>query len=456
MKINPALLGVFLALSFTTTLVASQETIEPLLCESHSDCPTGRDGSFCASDGICETIGGCAVPDDCFLDANQGYAVALCFGEMECNERTCGMNCSGGSDALFGCMTSDDCFEPGNYCTTNGICRPGGACFDAADCNMSDNLFMAIECVGKFFCDNNTCGKECGGFPEEPVMSLPEPFAGCTTSADCPGEMEFCAGNDTCLPFGGCDREGDCINPDNEIMMIACVGTVTCDAGGMCGKICDTLQMKEPVATVFPEVPAVSIDVLQCRSDADCITTSTTRAAVDADSYCAQGVCTKQGSCFVDEDCINPSNVLFSDKKCMGYLHCTEMGMCDRVCGEMCKNGSRSVECFANPCDTQALCEWAVSCQMTTCDGACNALYFSSDGEGFSCDSDSDGNMENTKADGPEMDTEKDDTKEAAAGDLTEVGLDPQVANLASSAVFRGTSSYFALLVAVLAAAAIV
>lgn len=406
-------------------------------CESHSDCK-----GFCASDGICEEIGGCAVVDDCDLEVNQGYGRAPCMGNMECNDRACAMNCSGGSDAMFGCRSSEECFEPGEYCTTDEICRPSGICFADADCSLPDNKFSAIECVGRFFCENNKCDKECGDFPEDPVETTT-----CTTSADCEKEEEYCAGNGTCLGFGGCDREGDCVNADNEFMMIACVGTVTC-GDGMCGKTCDSgdiidEKITSEIDTTKEDGSAVSIKVSQCKSDSDCIsiTTSTTRAAV-LDSYCAHGVCTKHSSCFTDEDCINPSNLLFKDNECIGHLRCTEMGMCDRVCGEECKNGSTSVQCFANPCDTQPLCDGAVSCAMTTCDGACNALFYTADGEEFSCGSVVMPWDDNTK-DGS---SSSGDTKGETTTDSD---------NLDSSAVFRGTSSYV-LLVALLAAAVFV
>merc|ERR1712224_1108267 len=88
--------------------------------------------------------------------------------------------------------------------------------------------------------------------------------------------------------------------------------------------------------------------------------------------YCAQGVCMNHGSCLSDSDCVNPANFIWSDKKCLGYLYCTSEGRCDRNCGEICKNGSKSVDCFANPCDTQPMCDEAASCVWTLAMG--NAL----------------------------------------------------------------------------------
>lgn len=95
----------------------------------------------------------------------------------------------------------------------------------------------------------------------------------------------------------------------------------------------DNNYEEEPVVLVEGEAEAeaeVPIATITCTDDADC-------AADGNDRYCAQGagVCLEEGSCRSDSDCTNPSNVVFSDKRCMGYLHCVpETETCDRVCGE--------------------------------------------------------------------------------------------------------------------------
>ena len=76
---------------------------------------------------------------------------------------------------------------------------------------------------------------------------------------------------------------------------------------------------------------------------------------------------------------MNPANFYF-DKKCMGYLHCNDEGLCDRECGVMCKNGSRSAECFTNSCDSLPENCGHTSCVMTTCDGECKAVLFDAAG----------------------------------------------------------------------------
>jgi hypothetical protein len=60
--------------------------------------------------------------------------------------------------------------------------------------------------------------------------------------------------------------------------------------------------------------------------------------------------------------------------------------MCDRVCGENCKNGSRVVQCSADPCSIDT-CPGAASCYASTCEGECRAEYFNAAGEVFDCES---------------------------------------------------------------------
>merc|ERR1711935_915857 len=71
----------------------------------------------------------------------------------------------------------------------------------------------------------------------------------------------------------------------------------------------------------------------------------------------------------------------------MGYVHCNDAELCDIQCGEECKNGSRAAQCVENPCDVEPMCTEAVSCQMTTCDGECNTLFFDAAGAVVDCDS---------------------------------------------------------------------
>eukprot|EP00751_Fragilariopsis_kerguelensis_P045748 CAMPEP_0170992820 /NCGR_PEP_ID=MMETSP0736-20130129/9966_1 /TAXON_ID=186038 /ORGANISM="Fragilariopsis kerguelensis, Strain L26-C5" /LENGTH=59 /DNA_ID=CAMNT_0011418341 /DNA_START=430 /DNA_END=606 /DNA_ORIENTATION=- len=47
-----------------------------------------------------------------------------------------------------------------------------------------------------------------------------------------------------------------------------------------------------------------------CVADSDCHTSSPDS---EEDFYCATGTCLPQGGCFVDTDCVNPSNEKFKD-----------------------------------------------------------------------------------------------------------------------------------------------
>merc|ERR1711992_528492 len=63
-----------------------------------------------------------------------------------------------------------------------------------------------------------------------------------------------------------------------------------------------------------------------------------------------------------------------------GYLTCTEEGLCDRICGDQCKDGSVPADCPIDPCSNRKLCPGAVSCSPDICGGTCKAVYFGADG----------------------------------------------------------------------------
>lgn len=349
-------------------------------CTTHTDCPSTE---YCASDGVCERMGGCATVDDCKLAENSGYPIATCFGSLGCMERTCQMQCTG-SDALFRCETSDDCTRVGMYCGGYGHCEDHGHCSKDEDCDNESNIFMEIECVGTRFCgDNGMCGKKCdGGEPIDAGEPLPDL---CVTNDECPQDGAYCAGNGICTKSGYCDRPADCTAPGNDIMLPACVGTVTCDAG-QCGKICDGAAIDTPVSgekeTEDNGAP-VDVNLVTCFTDDDCNdpTAATARSAV-GQMFCAQGACVQQGNCLSDTDCVNPANFIWNDKRCMGYLHCTSEGVCDRECGVMCKDGSKSATCFEDECAkiNWTECVGAAGCVLDTCDNTCSALLFDAAG----------------------------------------------------------------------------
>jgi len=395
----------------------------PGTCFSHEDCPVG---GYCASDGLCEKTGNCATLDDCFLFENRGYPVAACMGELECANRKCKMRCTG-SDALFPCLTSDECIERDSYCNSFEFCGRNGSCIADEDCSKDGNIYPEIECVGRKYCDEmGMCAKDCSSAPIG---------ADCGSSKDC-ADGEYCAGNGACLPSGACDVPGDCTALGNDIFFPACLGTIFCEAG-MCGKVCDGAG--EPVPTKELDEDnesAVDIDIF-CTTDDDCsnsVTTATTRSAIPGEEmYCAAGICKHQGYCSTDNDCVNPSNVYFSDKRCAGYLFCTEEGKCDRECSTTCKDGSAMPQCFTNPCDVNdwASCDGAASCTMATCGGEpCDYMLFDAAGNVLA---------DCTIANDPTMDGSVSITKDGTDFVTKEGGESTQVMNLESSAV-RATS----------------
>jgi len=396
----------------------------PGSCLSHEDCPVG---GYCASDGQCEKIGGCATVADCWLEENQGYPIPACMGEMQCADRRCDMRCTG-SDALFPCLTSDACIEPETYCNSFEFCGKNGSCVTDEDCSKEDNFYMEIECVGRKYCDGmGMCAKDCSSAPIG---------AACGTSLDC-ADGEYCAGNGSCLPFGACDVPGDCTALGNDIFFPACVGTIFCEAG-MCGKTCDGAGEPFP-AKEFDGEDGSAVDIeIFCTTDDDCnnsITAATARSAFPHEElYCAAGTCKPQGYCSTDNDCINPSNIYFSDKRCIGFLFCTEEGKCDRECSSLCKDGSLMAQCDTNPCDTNdwASCDGAASCVLTTCGNTCDYMLF-----------DAAGNVlpDCAVASNPTIDGSVSITKDGATDFVTREGEDSaqEVMSLESSAV-RATS----------------
>lgn len=358
-------------------------------CVAHEDCP---EGGYCASDGTCEKIGGCATRSDCFIAENQGYPVAACIGSLDCGNRRCSMKCSG-LDVEFPCSAERKCLNDGMYCTSRKVCGNVGSCASDEDCFKEENVFAEIGCVGTKYCDaTGMCAKECTT-EAAPVR------AACETSTDC-ADGEYCGRNGGCLSSGFCETLSDCFMPGHDLVFPACVGTVLCETG-MCTKNCDggkPLPEPLPAAGGNPGViggneavpentTAVDISIF-CTTDDDCnsksnVTTATTRSAFPGDEmYCAAGTCKHQGHCSTDNDCINPSNIYFNDKRCAGYLFCTEQGTCDRECSTTCKDGSLMAQCFADACDTNdwASCQGADSCIMTTCNGTCDFMIFDAAG----------------------------------------------------------------------------
>jgi len=116
-----------------------------------------------------------------------------------------------------------------------------------------------------------------------------------------------------------------------------------------------------------------------CVADSDCNTSSPDS---DDDLYCAAGTCLPQGGCFVDTDCVNPSNYGIKDTKCVGYLFCdTAVNMCDRKCtGFDCPGDVLATTCSVTGCDTRIACQGSVNCVVDQCDANCKGIFFDSSG----------------------------------------------------------------------------
>jgi len=114
-----------------------------------------------------------------------------------------------------------------------------------------------------------------------------------------------------------------------------------------------------------------------CVEDRDCNTSPDSE-----DLYCATGTCLPQGGCFVDTDCVNPSNYGIKDTKCVGYLFCdTSVNLCDRKCtGFDCPGEVPATECSVTGCDTRIACPGSVNCVVDQCDANCKGIFFDSSG----------------------------------------------------------------------------
>jgi len=372
-------------------------------CMTTADCPD--EDEYCSSDGRCLENGMCILADDC-NNMDNIFAMDTCLGSKECQEGECAMNCDGSTDAPAPrCMATDDCLGEEEYCTSDGVCLESGMCTVVNDCDNTDNSYAMIECEGTKDCVQGQCSMICGDIlsnggagvvqGSDSSVSISNPVVNCTDSTDCDGdddEWDYCASDGVCLGPGMCTVVEDCDNIENQFFdygILECEGTKDC-VQGQCFMICEEAPV-DPIVDPIPEdgeATAVVAPSTSCTSDADCNISASTTRTVDLDRgsmYCAQGTCMDMGSCLSDMDCMNPVNI-FDDKRCAGYLTCDDSGMCDRICGEMCKNGSRSVKCVVDPCDptrfnASELCPVSVSCRSSYCDGACNAVYFDAAGE---------------------------------------------------------------------------
>lgn len=346
---------------------------------------------------------------------------------------------------LFSCTSTSDC-GGGHYCSA-GQCRKFGDCGTVFDCRNPENTYSVTECTGplKFKCDDEgKCGRDCGipcengtggfqcvldpcsiaedscetksfkscladycrscyplvfnaagNYEECTGPDIIPNNSTCSRSSDCDDE-QYCSFGE-CRSFGKCSKDVDCFNPDNFYPIIECVGPISCDDSGMCGRTCtgsfcpddkppdytcssQCADLRETCDETFEfcmddncgGCNAIAFDdsgtqvctVTECANSLDCR---------DKLQYCAGGKCLFNGSCETDLDCKNPNNV-YSSIDCVGVLWC-DSGTCGIECGpSICAHGGPPVNCFAQPCAVTQCDEDHAFCIDDYCNG-CDAIF---------------------------------------------------------------------------------
>jgi len=130
-------------------------------CLSSADCT--EPDSYCNTSGFCASNGSCTTNEDC-LSTDNTFMEIECIGLKFCSdEGMCSKNCL--STVGNPCESSGDCLE-GEFCAGNGLCLASGTCETVEDCVNADNGLFFPECVGTIYCQENFCGKTCGGSSE--------------------------------------------------------------------------------------------------------------------------------------------------------------------------------------------------------------------------------------------------------------------------------------------------
>ena len=264
----------------------------PTSCKTDKDCAVSSEiqksvmAPFCAQ-GVCMEAGSCQTDLDCFNPSNV-YPVAACLGYIECQENgLCGIVCGGDIGTPTSCETDKDCAVSSEiqksvmtpFCA-QGVCMEAGSCQTDLDCFNPSNVYPVDECLGYIECqENGMCGIVCDGADckggsdyvncfaapcsvdsgcDDAVSCFNDYCGGCNaTHFDAAGNQacekttfikntdescncldeQYCA-DGTCLDFSTCQKVSDCLNPENNFLSIACVGSFQCE-GGQCNKICD-------------------------------------------------------------------------------------------------------------------------------------------------------------------------------------------------------------------------
>jgi hypothetical protein len=396
-------------------------TAATLLCNSTNDC---GGSSYCAS-GICLEASRCTVREDCFNQDNTFDSLA-CEGIVDCTEDGgCACDISANMTGMELCSQLEilPCYVE--------------MCENAIQCH-NDNF---EGCHATFFdqAGNQACKDKSQEYANE---SAPI----CSIDSDC-NDTEYCAGG-FCLEISTCNQRLDCHNPANfPYAALACVGYPKCLEGQClmeCGDSfcpdgiqevqcdplpCNTEDCPDAVSchnencgqcqAIFFDAAGKqvctsttdlngnntsnttstlgdSIHFLPCTQDDDCLVASSERS-IDKDFFCGGGLCLEKGTCRSDSDCDNPQNE-YDNVYCVGYNTC-DNGVCTRVCGMPCSDGSLEQVCEPNPCDIDSHCPGSVSCRNDACNG-CSAIFYDAAGHEInSCQTTADTTGENEPAD---------------------------------------------------------
>jgi hypothetical protein len=271
------------------------------------------------------------------------------------------------------CASDDDCVNGSEYCAA-GSCIEISKCIERVDCtNPSNSPYPAFDCVGYLECIDGQCQMECG-------PSL------------CPDDEETVDCNTQPCDVEDCSEAASCEN-DN----CGSCKAIFFDAAGN--------QVCKPENDLYDiNVVNETIQFLPCYNDAECLQAAVERS-INGDYYCARGFCLEKGTCGTDDDCDNPANE-FDTIFCVGYYQCNE-GVCGRVCGPSCADGSVEEVCEPDPCASNPTCPGSVSCINDRCNG-CNAVYFSASGFKMSCDDDAEPAVPELYDHDPAMETHTD------------------------------------------------
>jgi hypothetical protein len=219
-------------------------------CVEHIDC--GSEGDEVCVGGVCE-LGECVanIQSECTIDVletNPAIAPFCCQPWEQCNEF---FRCVPDPESPIGsqCLVSDDCPNPGDFCTGGTCLDPAGRtpCTATHQCGAGErcdltvflcvpdnggctfaNIFPELECEGGFLCDESTgfCIEQ-GSEIECTADDLSNCFPG--QQCDVAGRCVQCINDDDCGTGTTCNEAtGSCISSN------ICSSDADCGSGRRC------------------------------------------------------------------------------------------------------------------------------------------------------------------------------------------------------------------------------